>query len=362
MTISSTATLCARGADLLLSLMKVGTMTSTSVSLRFGLIGSGRIGQVHARSIAAHPGASLAWIADPFLDGAITLSQIVGGSVTEHAEEIIDPARVDALVIASPTPTHVDLIRAALHAGVPVLCEKPIDLDLNRVDELAPLVRSSGVPVAIGFNRRFDPGFASARARVAAGEIGDLEQLTITSRDPAAPPASYIAVSGGIFRDMTIHDFDMARFFLPHIVSVQATASTLFDPGAHEHGDYDTAVIVLRAESGAVVTITNSRHSAFGYDQRLEAFGAAGMLQVANAPTSLVSSSSSTQVEVKPPYQNFFLERYAEAYAAELDAFISLVRGAESSSPSFADGRAALALADAAALSARTGETVTFSA
>src|SRR5690606_8701767 len=177
---------------------------------------------------------------------------------------------VDAVLIASPTATHVDLIARAVDAGIPVLCEKPIDLDIARVEPLRPRVASAGVPVALGFNRRFDPAFASARARVAAGEIGALEQLTIISRDPSAPPADYVAVSGGIFRDMTIHDFDMARFFLPNIVSVSATATNTFDPGAREHGDFDTAVVTLTAASGAVVTIINSRHSASGYDQRLE--------------------------------------------------------------------------------------------
>jgi myo-inositol 2-dehydrogenase/D-chiro-inositol 1-dehydrogenase len=259
---------------------------------------------------------------------------------------------IDAVLIASPTPTHVDLIAAAIDHGLPVLCEKPIDLDIARVDALLPRVRSSGVPVALGFNRRFDPAFAEARARVAAGEIGELEQLSIVSRDPSAPPAAYVAVSGGIFRDMTIHDLDMARSFLPDIVEVQATGSTTFDPGAREHGDFDTAVVTLRASSGALVIITNSRHSAVGYDQRIEAFGARGSLQVANALTSLVSVSTAVSVEGKPPYQDFFLERYAAAYVAELRAFIRLARGEASDSPTFEDGRAALVLADAAQRSA----------
>jgi myo-inositol 2-dehydrogenase/D-chiro-inositol 1-dehydrogenase len=190
------------------------------------------------------------------------------------------------------------------------------------------------------------------RARVAAGEIGPLEQLTIISRDPAAPPADYVAVSGGIFRDMTIHDFDMARFFLPDIVEVSATGTNTFDPGAREHGDFDTAVVTLTASTGAVVTIINSRHSAVGYDQRLEAFGAAGSLQVANRSTSLVSHSSAASVEARAPYEDFFLQRYAEAYADELASFIALARGAASASSTFEDGRAALILADAAQRSA----------
>lgn len=320
--------------------------------IRFGLFGTGRIGQVHATGIAGSPNAELAWIADPFVDGAHRVAAQHGGRVTADAAEAIASGELDAILIASSTPTHIDLIEAAVDAGIPVLCEKPIDLDIQRVDQLRPRVAAAGVPVALGFNRRFDPAFASARARVAAGEIGELEQLTIVSRDPSAPPADYVGVSGGIFRDMTIHDFDLARFFLPDIVEVSATGTTVFDPGAREHGDFDTAVVTLRASSGAIVSITNSRHSAVGYDQRLEAFGARGYLSVANALTSLVSSSTAEAVEAKPLYQNFFLERYAAAYAAELEEFIKLVRGEASTSPTFEDGRSALLLADAAQRSA----------
>lgn len=320
--------------------------------LRFGLVGTGRIGQVHAANIAASDQASLAWIADPFVDGAHRVAARFGGRVTDDAEELLASGEIDAVLVASPTPTHVDLIARSVELGLPVLCEKPIDLDLRRVDALRDTVRSSGVPVAIGFNRRFDPAFASVRARVGAGEIGALEQLTIISRDPAAPPASYVAVSGGIFRDMTIHDFDMARFFLPDIVEVSATGTAVFDDGAREHGDYDTAVVTLRAASGAIVTIINSRHSALGYDQRMEAFGAVGSLSVANAPTSLVSLSTANAVEAKPPYQDFFLERYASAYVDELHEFIKFAAGEASTSPTFEDGRAALVLADAAHRSA----------
>ena len=324
----------------------------TESPLRIGLIGVGRIGQVHAANIAASPDAVLARVADPLVDGARRVAERFGGQATADAEDIFVAPDIDAVLIASPTPTHVDLIEKAIDRGLPVFCEKPIDLDIARVDALRPKVVASGVPVALGFNRRFDPAFAEIRARVAAGEIGALEQLTIVSRDPAAPPADYVAVSGGIFRDMTIHDFDMARFFLPDIVEVSATGTRTFDPGAREHGDFDTAVVTLTAASGAIVTIINSRHSAVGYDQRIEAFGAAGSLQVANRSTSLVSGSSATSVEARAPYENFFLERYAEAYAAELASFIDLARGSESSITTFEDGRAALILADAAQRSA----------
>lgn len=330
----------------------------TEPRLRFGLIGTGRIGQIHAGNIAASPDATLSWIADPIESGASAVALKYGGKVTTSAEELIGSGEVDAVVIASPTPTHVELIRACVAVGLPVFCEKPIDLDIARVDALRALVAASGVPVALGFNRRFDPAFASVRDRVAAGEVGELEQLLITSRDPAPPPVEYIGVSGGIFRDMSIHDFDMARFFLPQIVEVTSVASTLFDEGAKAYGDYDTAITTLRASSGAVVTITNSRHSAVGYDQRLEAFGAKGSLMVSNAQSSLVSVSNATGVETKQPYQHFFLERYARAYALEIQAFIASLRGNGDSLPTFEDGRAALILADAASRSAAQGVTV----
>ena len=329
-------------------------------SIRFGLIGTGRIGQVHAASIAANPGAELAWVADPFVEGASSISSRFGGAVTDAPSELIGSGELDAVIIASPTPTHVELIEACVDAGLPVLCEKPIDLDIARVDALRAKVSDSGVPVALGFNQRFDPGFAEVHARVRAGEIGSLEQLSIVSRDPGPPPASYIAVSGGIFRDMTIHDFDMARFFAGEIVEVGAVGSQLFDDGAREYGDFDSVVVTLRAASGAIVTITNSRHSAIGYDQRLEAFGARGMLQVGNAYTGLVSAFSASAVEAKAPYVEPFLERYERAYELELAEFMKLVRGEPSTSPSFEDGRAALLIADAAQQAATGGVVVRF--
>lgn len=320
--------------------------------LRFGLIGTGRIGQVHAANIADNPNTTLAFTADPFITGANTLAAKYGGKASENPSDVFESGEVDAVVIASPTPTHVDLITQAINFGVPVLCEKPIDLDINRVNGLRDRVAQAGVPVALGFNRRFDPAFAEVRQRVIAGEIGQLEQITIISRDPAAPPADYVQVSGGIFRDMTIHDFDMARFFLPEIVEVNAVGSTLFDEGARLHGDFDTAVTTLRSASGAIITIVNSRHSATGYDQRLEAFGTLGQLNVENAHLSLVSYSSAAATGSRSPHKSFFLDRYISAYKLELADFVDLVRGEPSTAATFEDGRAALMLADAAVASA----------
>jgi myo-inositol 2-dehydrogenase/D-chiro-inositol 1-dehydrogenase len=326
--------------------------------LRFGLIGTGRIGQVHATNIAASPDATLQWVCDALVDGARETAARLGGRATAESAEVFAAGDVDAVVIASPTPTHVDLIAAAIDSGIPVLCEKPIDLDILRVDGLRARAAASGVPIALGFNRRFDPHFAELRRRVAAGEIGRLENLAIVSRDPAPPPAAYVAVSGGIFRDMTIHDFDMARFFVPDIVSVTAHGTVAFSDEIRDAGDYDSAVVVLRGAGGELVTITNSRHSAYGYDQRLEAFGSEGLLQVGNIGETVVSRWGAGEVEARAPYLDFFLQRYVEAYRAELAAFIELARGGVSRSPGFEDGRAALVLADAAARSAAEGVTV----
>ena len=329
-----------------------------SEPLRIALIGTGRIGQVHATNIAASPDATLQWVCDAVAASAEVTAARLGGRVTSNTADLFAADDVDAVVIASPTPTHIDLIAAALDAGIPVLCEKPIDLDIARVDGLRVTAAASKIPIALGFNRRFDPHFAELHRRVAAGEIGKLETLVITSRDPAPPAAEYVAVSGGIFRDMTIHDFDMARFFVPSIVSVTAHGTHQFSPEIEAAGDFDGAVVVLRGADGELITITNSRHSAYGYDQRLEAVGADGLLQVGNIGETVVTRWGSDAVETRSPYLDFFLQRYAEAYRIGLAAFIALARGEASSSPGFEDGRAALLLADAAARSAATGESV----
>lgn len=326
--------------------------------IRVGLIATGRIGRVHAANIAGNPAMSLARVADPFVEGAREVAAKYGAFATESATELIGADDVDAVVVASPTPTHISLIEACVDAGIAVLCEKPIDLDINRVDALRAKVSASGVAVALGFNQRFDPAFAEAHQRVHEGAIGTVEQMSIVSRDPGPPPADYIKVSGGIFRDMTIHDLDMVRFFLGDIEEVSAIGSALFDEGARRHADFDTVALTLKSAAGAIATVVNSRHSAIGYDQRLEVFGASGILQVANMPSSLVSVGTSTAVESRRPYIENFIDRYASAYSRELDEFVKLVRGEFSTSPTFEDGRAALVLADAAQLSAETGGVV----
>jgi myo-inositol 2-dehydrogenase / D-chiro-inositol 1-dehydrogenase len=326
--------------------------------LRFGLFGAGRIGRVHAASLAAHPRTELAIVYDPIEVAAHEVATVYGATPTQDAEAILADPAIDAVIIASPTPTHVDLLTASAQAGKAILCEKPIDLDLARVDACAEEIKGLNATVMVGFNRRFDPTFAAVRDRVASGEIGRLEQLLITSRDPAPAPAAYIASSGGLFRDMTIHDFDMARFFLGEVTEVQATGANLIEPYIAEAGDVDSALVTLRGAGGELCQITNSRRCAFGYDQRIEAFGAAGMLSVGNHTATSVRLSGAAGTETAPPYLNFFLDRYATAYAAELDHLVVCIEQGLTPSPGFADGRAALVLADAATESAKTGRVV----
>jgi myo-inositol 2-dehydrogenase / D-chiro-inositol 1-dehydrogenase len=326
--------------------------------VRLGLIGCGRIGRVHADSIDVHPRAELAHVYDPVEAAAREVGERFGAAWGTDVEAVIGDPSIDAVVVASPTPTHVDLLTRAARGGKAVLCEKPIDLDLARVDACRAEIGVLVDRVMVGFNRRFDPSFRDIRGRVAAGEIGALEQLVIISRDPAPPPAAYVATSGGLFRDMTIHDFDMARYFLGEVVEVTASGANLISDEIAAAGDIDGAVVVLRGARGALCSITNSRRCAFGYDQRLEAFGERGMLAAANQLPTSVRFSGAEQTEVAPPYHNFFLDRYTPAYRAEMDHFVTAIETGSVASPGFEDGRAALVLAEAANESLRTGTTV----
>lgn len=331
---------------------------SSETPLKVALFGSGRIGQVHARNIAAHPDLELAWIVDPFIDGAEKLAAATGAKAVQSPDEVFSRDDLDAIIIGSPTNTHVDLISKAAERGIAALCEKPIDLDIDRVRACRAALQGSKTPLMLGFNRRFDPSFAAVHARVASGEIGRLEQLTIISRDPAPAPAGYIATSGGIFRDQSIHDLDMARFFVPDIIEVTATGANVFCDYIEEAGDFDSVTITLKGSGGELVTITNSRHSAYGHDQRLEAFGSDGMLSAGNMTPSTVRRYTATGTEEADAYLPFFLERYAQAYRNELDSFVASIRTGIPCSPGFDDGVKALVLANAAEESARSGRTV----
>lgn len=325
--------------------------------LKIAIIGAGRIGHVHARTIAAHPAAQLKLVCDPFGDAAEKLASQFGARSCKEADEVFADPEVDAVVIGSPTPLHIPHLLAAAKAGKAVLCEKPIALDIKDVEAARSELDAITTPVMFGFNRRFDPSFSAVRQAVNDGKIGELEQLTIISRDPAAPPVEYVKVSGGIFRDMTIHDFDTARFFLGDITEVYAAGQNL-DPAIKETGDFDAAVVTLKASSGAVATIINNRHCSSGYDQRLEASGRDGTLFAENIRSTTVRLSNAEVTDAQVPYLDFFLERYADAYRLELSAFIEAVEAGTPTPTTIDDAVQALRLAEAATESARTGKPV----
>jgi myo-inositol 2-dehydrogenase/D-chiro-inositol 1-dehydrogenase len=326
--------------------------------VRFAVLGCGRIGRMHARNIKAHKRAELVSVFDVVDESAQATAAELHSKVLASVDEALADDRVDAVFIASSTDTHVDLLTRAAKAGKAVLCEKPIDLDLQRVDACWAEIGGLDPVVMVGFNRRFDPSFKALRDRLQAGEIGKLEQVVITSRDPAPASAEYLKVSGGLFRDMTIHDFDMARYLAGDIVEVQAMGANLIDAGIKEIGDIDAAMVVLRAASGALVHINNSRRCAYGYDQRVEAFGEKGMLQAGNRRPTTVEAWGGQQTAARDPVLHFFIERYRDAYDAEIDHFVDCVEQGTKPLASFADGREALRLADAALASLRTGRVV----
>ncbi|MDV6228577.1 inositol 2-dehydrogenase [Nitratireductor aquimarinus] len=325
--------------------------------LNIGLLGCGRIGQVHARSIAQIEGARVSVVADAFEDAARALSDKTGARVMEPSA-LIESAEVDALVIGTPTDTHYDLIHAAAAAGKAIFCEKPVDLSADRIRDCIKVVESAGVPFMTAFNRRFDPNFANVQARIAEGEIGDVEIVTIHSRDPAPPPMSYIKSSGGLFRDMMIHDLDMARFLLgEEPVSVYAVAAALVDPEIGQAGDVDTAAVTLSTASGRICQISNSRRASYGYDQRIEVHGAKGMLRAENVLENTVEVATSAGFR-KSPAQHFFLERYETAYRSEMAHFVNCIANSKPIAPGIEDGLRAQLLADAATHSFKTGTVV----
>ena len=329
--------------------------------VRFALFGAGRIGALHAANIAAsHPRARLSCVYDTNASAAAATAARYDARVAASVEAALADPEIDAVLIASSTSTHVDLITAAALAGKAILCEKPIDLDIARVERCRSAIAGSGVAVQLGFNRRYDRSHRAVRDAVCEGQIGALELLIITSRDPGMPPLSYLAVSGGIFRDMTIHDFDLARFILGDdpVTELYASGSIMVEPQLRELGDVDTAMVVMRAASGALVHINNSRRAVYGYDQRVEAFGAAGMVQSDNLRASTLKRSDARATDIREPLLNFFIERYRQAYIDELADFIEVVEGRKQPAAGFEDGRCALILADAALQSLRSGNSV----
>jgi myo-inositol 2-dehydrogenase/D-chiro-inositol 1-dehydrogenase len=324
--------------------------------VRVGVLGVGRIGSMHARLLAHEvPGASLGMV----FDAVPELSKVVADELDVPAASTVDemlasPA-LDAVAICTTTDTHVDLLVAAAGSGKAIFCEKPISLDLPEVDRALAAIEAAGAPLQIGFNRRFDPAHASVREAVASGAIGQLHVVRITSRDPAPPPIAYIEKSGGIFLDMTIHDFDMARFVTgSEVVEVFAQGAVRVDPAIGAAGDLDTAVVHLRHADGCLTVIDNSRQAVYGYDQRVEAFGAAGMASSLNplAHTGVLSTADGIRAA---PLPYFFLERYIPSYLRQWGAFVQYVRDGGESPVSGADGRAPLAMGLAAWRSVREG-------
>jgi myo-inositol 2-dehydrogenase/D-chiro-inositol 1-dehydrogenase len=325
--------------------------------LVFAQFGAGRIGAIHAGNLAASGAARLAHVVDVNAEAAAALAAKHGARVSDTVAALADPA-VGAVIIASSTDTHAELVIAAARAGKAIFCEKPIDLSLPRVDEALAAVRAAGVPMLVGFNRRFDPDFAEQHRRIGAGAIGAVEQVVITSRDPGLPPIEYLRVSGGQFRDMTIHDFDMARWMLgEEPAEVFAIGAALVDPAVAAAGDIDSCMVLLRCASGRMAHINNSRRAAYGYDQRVEVHGSKGRLIAGNRVATTVEQADAAAVATDKPL-HFFLERYAEAYRRELAAFIAAVANRTPMPVGPEDGRQALVLAEAALTSLRENRPV----
>jgi len=326
--------------------------------IRIAVLGAGRIGRIHGRNAANHPDARLVAVADPHAPAAQELAAATGAAVAS-LDDIVERSDVDAILICTPTTTHADLIERGARAGKAVFCEKPVDLSSPRIEACLGVVDKAGTPLMIGFNRRFDPNFASLRRRLADGEVGEVELVTILSRDPGPPPVSYIATSGGLFRDMMIHDLDMARFLLlgDEPVEVHAVGSSLVDPEIGKAGDVDTAAVLLKTAKGRIVQISNSRRATYGYDQRVEVHGSKGMIRAGNIHRTTVEVANAAGITADP-VQDFFLERYADAYRAELGAFLDAVKAGKPCEPTGRDGLMAQRLADAATESAQSGKPV----
>jgi myo-inositol 2-dehydrogenase/D-chiro-inositol 1-dehydrogenase len=327
------------------------------MTVRFGLLGAGRIGKVHARAITANPDARLVAVADAMAPAAEAIATQYGAEV-RTIEAIEVASDIDAVVICTPTDTHAELIERFARAGKAIFCEKPIDLDVGRVQACLKVVKATGAKLMVGFNRRFDPHFRAVRKAIDDGAVGAVEMVNITSRDPGAPPVDYIRRSGGIFRDMTIHDFDMARWLLgEEPVAVTAHAAVLTDKAIGEAGDFDSVNVLLETASGRQCVISNSRRATYGYDQRIEVLGSKGMVAAENQREVSIEIASGAGF-VRPPLLDFFMTRYTAAYAAEIETLVAGLRDGAPIAPSGEDGLAALALADAAVKSVAEGRKV----
>lgn len=328
---------------------------------RFAVLGTGRIGLMHAEIIAAQPDACVSWCFDVDATRAGEAAARVDARASTDVDAILASPDVDAVLIASPTNTHVDLMLRSAAAGKPILCEKPIDVDLAKVEECRNKLRAFDVPIQLGFNRRYDPSHRAVRDAVVAGEVGALELLVITSRDPGPPPPrAILEACGGLFRDTTIHDMDMARFVLgEEPIEVFAMAANRVDPIFKELGDVDTAMVLMKTASGTLCHINNSRRTNYGYDQRVEAFGGAGMVRSNNLRPTSTTRYSSEGTARKDELLYFFIERYRAAYQGEIRDFIDTVlKAGKAPNVTFEDGRRALVLSEAAITSYRENRPV----
>jgi len=322
--------------------------------LKVGVIGSGRIGKVHIENISVRiSSAEAVAIADPFLEEAKKVAEQFGiKSVSADYKGVLSNPEVEAVLICSPTDTHSPYIIEAAEAGKHIFCEKPLDLSLDKIQVILDAVEKAGVKLMVGFNRRFDPNFAKVRQMVKNGKIGNPHILKITSYDPMPPPPEYVAVSGGMFLDMTIHDFDMARFIMDsEVTEVYAKANVLIDAAIGEAGDVDTAITTLFFENGAIGTIANSRQAVYGYDQRLEVLGSDGMVHVTNNTPDNHTYYDKLGSHSSNPL-NFFMDRYTESYVFEIEAFINAIINNSEIPASGKDGLMSVAVGLAAKKSA----------
>ncbi|HYB29643.1 MAG TPA: inositol 2-dehydrogenase [Solirubrobacteraceae bacterium] len=334
------------------------TATTAVAPLSIGVIGVGRIGRMHAELIAHQvPGAAVGAVFDAHEPLARDVAAELRVPVVASVEEIFD-SELDAVAICSSSDTHVELLIAAAQAGKAVFCEKPVSLDLAELERALGAVEAAGVPFQIGFNRRFDPGHESVHQAVASGAVGDPHLVRISSRDPAPPPLEYVKSSGGLFLDMMIHDFDMARYVTgSEVVEVFARGAVRVEPSFAQVGDIDTALVTLVHENGCLTAIDNSRRAAYGYDQRVEVLGSEGMAMSEN-PRAHTGSVSTAAGERRPPNPYFFLERYLPSYVREWQAFVDAVKRGETPPVSTADARAPLVIGLAAGRSLREGRPV----
>ena len=328
--------------------------------IKIALMGAGRIGKMHANLIMANSNCSLEFVYDVNTKFAEEISQQTGAKVAKSPEDAINNENTDAVFIASATPTHVSFITMAVNAKKPVFCEKPIDLDIKKVDECREFIKDKNIPIQIGFNRRFDNSHSKVKIASNDNEIGKLEMLVISSRDPEPPGIDYLKAAGGFFRDTTIHDFDLSRFILGDdpIEKISAFGEKLISEDAKKVGDHDTAMFIMRSKSGVLIHINNSRRAVYGYDQRVEAFGSKGMIISNNQTQSSVEKYTKDHTFAKDPVQFFFIERYEQAYKSQLEEFLSMITNKSQPKVTFEDGRRALIIANAAYESFNSGKVV----